>query len=142
MRSSVVRALIFGCFLGLLGAAWSVTLHTHGMSEDNEVWMENVFTGTVAGALLFVYLEERRIRTSKRMDEIAFLNHHIRNALNAINMSHYAADDSQRLEIVSDASRRIENALRQLSEQEHVSLEPMVEEAPKETPPDEMSRGA
>ena len=128
MRSSVLRALIFGCFLGLLGAAWSMTLHAHGLTDKDEVWMENVFTGTVAGALVFFYLEERRMRTSKRMDEIAFLNHHIRNALNAINMSHYAADDSVRLEIVADASRRIESTLRKLSEQEHVSLEPNEED--------------
>ena len=128
MRSSVMRALIFGCFLGILGAAWSMTLHAHGLSDKDEVWMENVFTGAVAGGLVFFYMEERRIRTAKRMDEIAFLNHHIRNALNAINMSHYAADDSLRLEIVSDASRRIESTLRKLSEQEHVSLEAAEEE--------------
>jgi hypothetical protein len=124
MRSSILRALIFGCFLGLLGAGWSMILHAHGLTDKDEVWIENAFTGTVAGGLVFFYLEERRLRTSKRMDEIAFLNHHIRNALNAINLSSYAADDSVRLEIVADASRRIENTLRKLSEQEHVALEP------------------
>jgi metal-responsive CopG/Arc/MetJ family transcriptional regulator len=124
MGSSVLRALIFGCFLGLLGATWSTVLHEHGLTDKDEVWMENVFTGSVAGALVFFYLEERRRRTENRMEEIAFLNHHIRNALTAINLSRYAGDDSVRLEIVADASRRIETTLRKMSEQEHVSLDP------------------
>jgi hypothetical protein len=59
------------------------------------------------------------------MEEIAYLNHHIRNALAAISLSGYAGDDSLRLEIVSDASKRIEMALRKMSEQEHVALEPL-----------------
>jgi hypothetical protein len=124
MWSSVIRAVMFGVVLGLLGAVWSVAMHAHGFSYAEELWMEHLFTGTVAGGLVFFYMEERRLRTSNRMEELAFLNHHIRNALTAINLSRYADDDSMRLQIVADASLRIENTLRKMSEQEHVSLDP------------------
>jgi hypothetical protein len=103
---------------------WAIALHSHGLSYSDEVWLENIFTGTVAGGLVFFYMEERRLRTSNRMEELAFLNHHIRNALTAINLSRYADDDSMRLQIVADASLRIENTLRKMSEQEHVALDP------------------
>jgi hypothetical protein len=121
---------MFGAVLGFLGAVWAVALHSRGLSYWDEVWMENLFTGTVAGGLIFFYMEERRMRTSNRMEEIAFLNHHIRNALTAINLSRYADDDSIRLQIVADASQRIETTLRKMSDQEHVSLEPS---APRES---------
>jgi hypothetical protein len=124
MRSSVIRAVMFGLVLGFLGAVWAIALHSHGLSYSDEVWLENIFTGTVAGGLVFFYMEERRLRTSNRMEELAFLNHHIRNALTAINLSRYADDDSMRLQIVADASLRIENTLRKMSEQEHVALDP------------------
>lgn len=125
MLGSLVRGLIFGCFLGLLGEALAWLVHARGLSYIDETIMLNLLTGIVAAGLVFIYLEERRRRTSNRVEEIAFLNHHIRNALTAINLSRYAGDDSVRLEIVADASRRIESALRKMSEQEHVSLEPL-----------------
>ncbi|SRR6266567_960814 len=132
MRSSFFRALIFGSFLGLLGEVWSLVVHSRGLNYFDEVWIQNIFTGSAAFVLVFVYFEERRLRYSNRMEEIAFLNHHIRNALTAINLSRYAGDDSMRLEIVSDASQRIERTLRKISEQEHVSLD-SDESAPNET---------
>ena len=125
MLGSLVRGLIFGCFLGLLGEGLAWLVHARGLDYIDETMMLNLLTGIVAAGLVFIYLEERRRRTMNRVEEIAFLNHHIRNALTAINLSRYAGDDSVRLEIVADASRRIEGALRKMSEQEHVSLEPL-----------------
>jgi hypothetical protein len=133
MRSSFFRALIFGSFLGLLGEAWALVVHSRGLNYFDEIWIQNVFTGSVAFGLVFIYMEERRLRYTNRMEEIAFLNHHIRNALTAINLSSYAGDDSLRLEIVSDASRRIESTLRKISEQEHVSLDPDTSATTNET---------
>ena len=49
MRSSVIRAVMFGLVLGFLGAVWAIALHSHGLSYSDEVWLENIFTGTVAG---------------------------------------------------------------------------------------------
>jgi hypothetical protein len=125
MRGSVVRALIVCAFLAFTGESTSMFVHARGLSYFDEVLIENVITGVLGGALILLYLEERRRRTTSRMEEIAFLNHHIRNALTAITLSGYAGDDTLRLEIVSDASRRIEMALKRMSEQEHVALEPL-----------------
>jgi hypothetical protein len=131
MLSSLIRGLIFGCSLGLMGEGLAWLVHAHGgLNALDESIMLNVLTGIVAGGLVFIYLEERRRRTTNRMEEIAFLNHHIRNALTAINLSSYAEDDSMRLKIVADASQRIETTLREMSQQEHVSLNPS---APFET---------
>jgi hypothetical protein len=127
MRSSVIRAVLFGCFLAIMDEILAVIIHDRGLKYFDEVIIANLFSGVLGGTLLFVYLEDRKRRTKQRMEELAFLNHHIRNALMAIKFSSYAESDSMRLEIVSDASRRIESTLRQMSEQEHVSLEPLVD---------------
>ncbi len=123
MRLSFLRAFLFTCLITLTGDALELWMHDLGLTPFRQFIFENILTGILAGAFIFFFLEERRRNTAKRVEEIAFLNHHIRNALTAINLSRYAGDDSLRLNMVADASQRIEATLRKISQQEHVSLE-------------------
>lgn len=123
MQKSILRAILFSIFMIVLGESLGLFFHVIGVRWVFEVAAENVATGLLSGGLAFLYMEERRRRTEQRVEELAFLNHHIRNALAAIMLAPYAESDTQRLEIIRDASQRIERTIRKMSEQDHVSIE-------------------
>lgn len=123
MRKSAIPALLLCLGVITFSEVLDVTLHLEGVSWVREITVENVLTGLLAGALAFMYLEQRRTTSERRLEEIAYLNHHIRNALTAIKLARFAGDDSMRLQIIADASDRIEGTLRRFTQEEHVRLE-------------------
>ena len=123
MWRSFRKAALFSAFVILFGMGLDLFFHFIGAPWASEVFVENILTGLLAGWAGFTFMEDRRHRTEERMEALAYLNHHIRNALTAIELSRYAPDDDQRLHIIEDASRRIEITIRKISEQEHVSID-------------------
>ena len=53
-------------------------------------------------------------RTVARMQVIAEMNHHIRNALTPISLSNYVTDSQQRIRVISEGVDRIDWALREI----------------------------
>jgi len=123
MWRSFRKASIFGAVVISFGMGLDLVFHFIGAHWGSEVFVENILTGLLAGWAGFTFMEDRRHRTEQRMEALAYLNHHIRNALTAIELAKYAPDDDQRLHIIEDASRRIELTIRRISEQEHVSID-------------------
>lgn len=122
MKHSVARSILFALGTIALGELLGFAFHRFELGWMAEMSAENVVTGLVVGGVAYLYLEEKRRRTERRLEEIAYLNHHIRNALTAIQFAPYAENDAQRLQIIRDASTRIEGAVRNITEREHVSL--------------------
>lgn len=122
MRRSLLQAFLFAFLLAVLGEGLTLLMHRLNMPWAVAEFSENIITGLAAGGVVFLYMEERRRRIESRMEELAYLNHHIRNALTAIMLAPYAATEDMRLTMIKDASARIEKAIRRMSEQEHVSL--------------------
>jgi hypothetical protein len=75
---------------------------------------------TVAGFLfLLTYVEltvvrERRIRVMRDVTTVAELNHHVRNALQAIQYAAYTSSDRTQVETIQSSVVRIDNILREL----------------------------
>ena len=65
----------------------------------------------IVTALVTMVLEGRRKRAIRRTLEIAFLNHHIRNAITQMSMAQYIADPQQHERYVREAVGRISEAL-------------------------------
>jgi len=122
MKSSLVRAVVFALLMTLGSVILALLMHREGVQWYVEFFVDDVITGILGGVLVFLYMEERRRRAVRRVEELAYLNHHIRNALTAISLAPYAKDDDARLQMIQDASSRIEGAIRKMSEQDHVSL--------------------
>ena len=83
----------------------------------------NVCTGMIAGYFMFRYMHYRHQLSHQRAAQIAYLNHHIRNAMEAIVLSHYTGDDVQRLKLMREASDRIQYTLKRFTADDSVSLE-------------------
>ncbi len=73
--------------------------------------------GLVAGALSFRLLQyerERRARLRQRIEVIADMNHHVRNALQVISLTAYSTADKEQLEAVQVSMERIQWALKEI----------------------------
>ena len=71
----------------------------------------------IAALLVFRLLQyemERRKRLRERIEAIANMNHHVRNALQVISLSAFSAVDQQQLQAVRDSVNRIQWALREI----------------------------
>ena len=73
--------------------------------------------GFIAGWFVMRTLDqviERRENVAARLKMIADINHHIRNALQSIQLSAYSTKDQQAISDISEAVERIQWALREV----------------------------
>jgi len=100
--------------LGALVQAWLVADGVRGAME----YLDDMILGVLAGLLVFAYEQKRHNAMLKRMQVIADMNHHVRNALQAITLSCYA-DNTQQIQVIDESAKRIQWALRELLPQTH-----------------------
>ena len=77
----------------------------------------NATAGFVAGWFAMKSLDrerERRKNINERLKMIGDLNHHVRNALQSIQLSAYSTQDQEIIASVGDSVQRIEWALREI----------------------------
>ncbi len=102
-------------FLISVGIDWLV-LHEH---EPRRVALEasDCVAGVIAGSLVFrvlQYEQDRRRQLRHRLEVIAEMNHHVRNALQVISFSAYSYADQQQLAAVKESVGRIQWALKEI----------------------------
>jgi signal transduction histidine kinase len=71
----------------------------------------------IAGVLVFRLLQferDRRRRLRQRLEIIAEMNHHVRNALQVISLSAYSSADQEQLAAIKESVNRIQWALREI----------------------------
>ena len=84
--------------------------------HGNTSWYVSATTAAVVEtvivtALVTIVIEQRRKRAIRRSLELAFLNHHIRNAITQMGMLQYVTDPQQQECLVREAVGRISEAL-------------------------------
>ncbi len=117
-----VRAALFGLAVGIVGVVLDLgmarLLHRFWLAELSG----NVLTGVLAGYAMFRYSVYRLSLSKQRAAEIAYLNHHIRNALSVILFSQDSVGNAERLRLVENASERIQKALKQFASEDNLQL--------------------
>lgn len=112
--SSLFQSLISASAIGLVVAILGVLLNVTRWPKDP--W----YAGAVIGAavemavvtiLVTIVIEGRRKRAIRRTLELAFLNHHVRNAITQINLAEYVADPQNHARLVRGAVERISETL-------------------------------
>jgi uncharacterized membrane protein len=108
---SLITASVIGIVVALLGVALNAIPW-----QGNTSWYVIAMTGAVVEtiivtALVTMVLELRRKRAIRRTLELAFLNHHIRNAITQMSMVQYVTDPQQHERFVREAVGRISEAL-------------------------------
>ncbi len=123
MRPSRMYLSLFVSFciavglITLAGTMFERLLIREGVPRLDLLLVANFLTGVVAG-LLYVQsrlneIEKQRL-TKQRLDKVAEMNHHIRNALQVVTFYARSPDNSEAIGTIDDAIRRIEWALQEI----------------------------
>src|SRR5260370_1656365 len=109
--------LVGGGIGGSMGLVLDILVLRRGMPRLGILLLSNLINGALAGTLLLhlkiCQLEKRRVMQD-RLSTIADMNHHVRNALAVV--AYYGIEDANatRAQLVSQAVKRIEWALREI----------------------------
>jgi hypothetical protein len=110
------RAFLIGILAALLGFALDEVAHLLGYPWHVERLLENAVEGVVIGAVVFRLSRSREKRMERRMKEIGFLNHHIRNAMQTIKLAAIEIADSQeRIAAIDLSVRRVVETLSRIN---------------------------
>ena len=113
-----LRAMASGVGLAVFGSAVLVeklSKRSEGTSRVRMTW--NAVAGFAAGWMAMKTIDsarERRKNISQRLKMIGELNHHVRNALQSIQLSAYSTHDQEIITSIGDSVQRIEWALREI----------------------------
>jgi len=85
-------------------------LSAYGISSTAAV-IDNIMVGIIAGLVVFGYEQRRHRFLLEKLQIIAEMNHHVRNALQAILYAPHSSDQQQ---VIRDSVHRIEWALKEV----------------------------
>ena len=108
---SLITASGIGVVVAFIGLAMDAARSRGSTSWSVSVTTTAVVEAAIVAGLVTIVLEGRRKRAIRRTLELAFLNHHIRNAITQMSMAEYVADPQQHERLVREAVGRISEAL-------------------------------
>jgi hypothetical protein len=119
-RRSGLLSLAVAVIVSILGVVLDRLLLEEGLPRLGTLMVSNGLTGLFAGWLFYQVVKEEKANRElvrARMNTIAELNHHIRNALQVIRYlgGHQSSGlDAMQLQLINDSVDRIEWALREV----------------------------
>lgn len=121
-KQPITRSVVILTGLGFAVFAFLVSELMHywlvpELGRHGERVVAEAVTALIVGGLAVLLMREvttLRETTIARLQVIAEMNHHIRNALAAISLSAYVIEDQQSVRFISDAVNRIDWALREI----------------------------
>src|SRR5690348_12680202 len=100
-------SILLGLAIALVGAVLEMTVDRRPSTFGS---LDDLAVGVISALVVFIY-EQRRYRAlMRRLHIIASMNHHVRNALQAISYSPYAKQEHQ-MQVIQDSVARIQWAL-------------------------------
>jgi hypothetical protein len=105
-------SFLLGFALFVLGALLQGALRTRGISGIT-IYVDDLVLGIVAGLVVFIYEQRRYKALREKIATISAMNHHVRNALQAISYSPYT-EQAKQIELIQQAVNRIQWALREV----------------------------
>jgi hypothetical protein len=117
------RAFLVGFLAMLLGFGLDQIAHLFGYPWYAERLLSNAVEGVVIGAIVYWLSALREKRMERRMREIGYLNHHIRNAMQTIAFATMGLSDEKERDAVIDLCvRRVTDALSRLNREHDVLI--------------------
>jgi hypothetical protein len=113
----IISSLSLGAIAGVVEVLAHESLLFSFGAHELAVMGDAIIVAVFVFLLTFVELaavHERRSRVLRELQVIADLNHHVRNALSAIQYAAYASTDKSNLEIVNTSIERIDHILKEL----------------------------
>ena len=115
--SACLVGLLFATFVFFINSGLDIVLVKEHEPLRMTVELSDALSAAIIGALsfkLFRYYQAQRRRLRERLEIIADMNHHVRNALQVITFTTASNADQQELETIRHSVNRIQWALREL----------------------------
>jgi hypothetical protein len=109
-RVGLSFTLGFGLFV--LGALLQGVLGKRGISGVR-IYIDDLVLGVVAGLVVFAYEQRRYKAIREKIATISAMNHHVRNALQAISYAPYT-EQAKQIDLIQQSVSRIQWALREV----------------------------
>lgn len=106
-------SFVLGLAIFLLGVFLENGLDKLGISGTRAI-LDDLLIGILAGCLVFAYELHQHKTILRQMRVIAEMNHHVRNALQAILYSPYVNQQAEQIKIIQESTQRIQWALREV----------------------------
>lgn len=110
----ILLTLGFAALVFVIGFSFDLLLVREHESRRAIFALSDLLTSSLIGVLFYLYGHARRKELGRRLETIALMNHHIRNALQVISASNYIADRTREMGAIEDAVNRIQWALREI----------------------------
>lgn len=109
----VLQGLVMGLFVAMLLIAADQLSIRLGLSQSWRI-VDDTLGGVITGLLVFGYSRIRLRYVEERLNLVALMNHHIRNALQVITHAEYIQPPSRQFAEVQNAIQRIDWTLREI----------------------------
>ncbi len=113
----VLSVLIFVVIVSAVGFGFDQLLVREGVSSMGVMLLSNVLTGIVAGALFLqnrLRAQEKQKLLEQRLEKVAEMNHHVRNALQVVSFYRHQITDPEAGRLLQESIRRIEWTLEEV----------------------------
>ena len=104
-------SVLIGFVIAVSGTTLESIFDHH--SVFNPESLDDIIVGVMAAVIAFAYEQRRYRATMDKVRVIASMNHHVRNALQAISYAPYAEQEKQ-MQMIREAVARIQWALREI----------------------------
>jgi hypothetical protein len=114
---SVLAFLIVVCLICAVGYGFDRLLLKEGVPRFDVLLLANALTGLVAAALFLqarARAQEKERLLEQKLETIAEMNHHVRNALQVVAFYGIKCDDNQAGKLINDSIARIEWTLKEV----------------------------
>lgn len=112
---SLARRVGVSVFLGIIIAVTGSVLEA--ILEKRAIFgyesLDDIAIGIIAAIVVFAYEQRRHRAILNKVRVLAAMNHHVRNALQAISYAPYTEQEKQ-IKLISDSVNRIQWALREI----------------------------
>ena len=105
----------------LVSVLFAVAIFCLGIAVDRLVavsgwvaWLDDAAAAAAIGLLIYLFERHREQVLLERLQTIALMNHHVRNALQVLAYSQYERDRTRQAQIIRDAILRIDWALKEI----------------------------
>jgi signal transduction histidine kinase len=110
-------SLLFALFVFVLGFGLDWVMLHHEDSIRQTIEFSDAVSALICGFVFLLFLRlyrQQRMMLRQRVEVIANMNHHVRNALQVIEFNSYSTSDQENLGAIKSSVNRIQWALREL----------------------------
>ena len=123
LRHSVIAAAAIGTIVASVAVILDATWTQHATSAYVRAVVVGSLQLCLVTALVSAVLEQRRKQTIRRTLELAFLNHHIRNAPVQVQLAESVADQERQRRLLDEAVERASESLYRVTSNEIIHLD-------------------